>query len=264
MSICINPSSSHQRDHQVALADGLKTHGITAVFSHGNPDTKHVACWGWRMGKMLRDRGHEVLVMERGYLGDRFNWSSLAWNGLNNYGDFGEIPDDGGGRFRKYYTLDPWREPGGDYVLLMGQVPNDASLRGRNLMPWYESVGVIAADAYKLPVRFRPHPNLAQKGIKQNPRHCEKSFDDLDTAIANARVVITYNSNSAVDAVVRGVPAVTMDEGAMAWPVSGHVIGLELRPNREKWAREMAWKQWRLEEIADGSALNIVLKGRMI
>lgn len=262
-TIALNPVSTHQNEHQNALAEGLKVHGVEPIISRTRIDTKFVACWGWRQGKMYREQGHEVLVLERGYLGNRFEWSSLGWNGLNGYADFVNPPDDQGERFNRHYEMNPWRERGGDYVLLMGQVPGDASLRGRNLMPWYESIGVLAADAYGLPVRFRPHPNTEKKGIRQSPRHCIKSFGDLDEAIENAHVVITYNSNSAVDAVVRGVPAIAMDQGSMAWDVVGHNVGEILRPDRSAWAAKLAWTQWTVDEIRSGAALTRLLEGRL-
>lgn len=259
-TITLNPTSPHQNTHQLAMEAGLKAIGIEPVISRTRVDTRYVACWGWRQGEMLRAQGHDVLVLERGYLGDRFNWTSLAWNGLNGYGDFASPPDDGGERFNQHYELKPWRETDGEYVLVMGQVPGDASLRGKNLMPWYESVGVLAAEAYGIPVKFRPHPNTEKKGIRQNPRHCQRSFEQLDEAIAGAHVVITYNSNSAVDAVVRGVPAIAMDKGSMAWDVVGHNIGDLVRPDRSSWAAKLAWTQWSLDEIRSGFALERLLK----
>lgn len=263
-TIALNPASPHQNEHQLALAEGLKAHGVGVVISRSRIDTKFVACWGWRHGQTLRAQGHEVLVLERGYLGDRFKWSSLAWNGLNGYGNFCNPPDDGGERFRQHYHMLPWRKTDGEYVLVMGQVPGDASLRGKNLMPWYESVGVLAADAHQLPVKFRPHPNTESKGIRQNPRHCIRSFEPLEDAISNAHVVITYNSNSAVDAIVRGVPAVAMDQGSMAWGVTGRNVGDVVRPDRESWAAQLAWCQWSMDEIQSGEALTRLLEGAKV
>lgn len=249
-------TAPHQLRHQEAVIAGLKTLGIEGKAAFGNnANTKYVACWGWRQGKALFDKGHEVLVMERAYLGDRFSWTSLAWNGLNGHGDFGVQPDDSGERFNANFSMQSWRETTGTSVLVMGQVPGDASLQGRNMMPWYESVSVLAADAYGLPVKFRQHPAAAKRGYKQNPRHCGKSFGELHEALSEAHVVITFNSNSAVDAVIAGVPAITMDKGGMAWDVAGHNIGDLVRPDRTEWANKLAWKQWRLSEIENGSAL---------
>lgn len=260
-TVIASQSAPHQLRHQEVMAAGLKKLGVPVKLAHSlKADTQFVACWGWRHGKQMRDQGHEVIVMERAYLGDRFLWTSLAWNGLNGHGDFGTQPNDGGARFSDNFGMKPWRTTPGKNVLIMGQVPGDASLQGRNMMPWYEAVATLAADAYQLPVMFRQHPGAIKRGIRQNPRHCAKSFGELDEALNEAHVVITFNSNSAVDAVIAGVPAITMDKGTMAWDVTAHTIGDRVMPDRTEWANKLAWKQWQLNEIMDGSALVSLLE----
>lgn len=256
-----SPRARHQLAHQQALAQGLRAHGVETSFSYAVASkTKYVACWGWRAGLALRNRGHEVLVIERGYLGNRFEWSSLAWNGLNGFGRFAESPKDGGERFKNNFApLLPWRD-GGEYVLIMGQVPGDASLRRRDLMPWYRLVAAEAAEKYGLPVHFRQHPESKRKGHSQIVSGAIKSVGNLDEALSGAALVITYNSNAAVDSVLAGVPAIAIDRGSMAWPVAGHSVGEKIIPDREIWAAEMAWKQWRLDEISSGAALTGLLK----
>ena len=62
-------------------------------------------------------------------------------------------------------------------------------------------------------VIFRPHPLDKNKhpvgGAEYSTRTLEEDLND-------AAVVITYNSNTAVDAVMNGVPAISMDKGG-AW-----------------------------------------------
>lgn len=254
-TVISSPRAAHQVSHQAALAEGLKSHGINPILTIGNyARTKHVACWGWRLGKALRAAGHEVLVMERGYLGDRFEWSSLAWNGLNGRGEFGKAPEDSS-RFADNFTMQPWKQ-GGDYILIMGQVPGDASLQGRDMMPWYEQAAREAADKYGLPVQFRAHPLAARKGHRQKLRNATQSTGELSDALAGAAVVVTFNSNSGVDSVLAGVPTVAVDQGSMAWDVTGRSIGDCVTPERDAWASRLAWCQWRLDEISSGAALN--------
>lgn len=260
-SVVASTRSAHQVTHQEVMAEGLRKLGVDVELGVcANPAIKYVACWGWRLGAALRQQGHEVLVMERGYLGDRFYWTSLAWNGLNGRATFPEYPDDGGERFTNHYRLSPWRECSGEYSVIMGQVPGDASLQGRNLTPWYEATAVLAADAYAKPVLFRNHPVAVQKGHKIQPRHTQPCIGELDAVLDKAEVVITYNSNSAVDAVVAGIPALAMDVGSMAWDVTGRNVGDLVRPEREPWAYNLAWKQWSLDEIRSGVALKRLLE----
>lgn len=259
ITIVASPRSPHQLEHQTALAKGLAAHGVKAVLNLGGAiNTPYVACWGWRHGEIYRKQGKDVIIMERGYLGDRFHWTSLAWNGLNGRATFPEYPADSS-RFEKHFSMQPWKQ-GGDYVLIAGQVPGDASLQGINLMPWYTDAARKAREAYGLPVLFRPHPQVAARGYKQKPGHTEPSTGTLAEALAGAAVVITWNSNTGVDSVLAGVPTVTGDEGSMAREVTGHEIGEMVRPDREAWAHRLAWRQWTMDEIVSGEALVGLLK----
>lgn len=262
VTVIASPRAPHQMAHQAAMAQGLGVIGIEPVMNMGGaPKTKHVAVWGWRQGKMLRQRGHEVCVMERGYLGDRFRWTSLGWNGLNGHATFPDAPDDCS-RFDAHFAMKPWKQ-GGDYVLILGQVPGDASLQGRDLTPHYSDWAMKAQTAYESPVRFRMHPRAMEKGYRQKVRGAELSTGTLEEDLAGALVAICWNSNSAVDAVLAGVPTVTLDKGSMAWDVTAHRIGELARPHRRTWASRLAWRQWSLDEIASGEALRSLFELEM-
>lgn len=76
----------------------------------------------------------------------------------------------------------------------------------------------------------------------------ERLIDDLHWAA----LAVSYNSTAGVEAVLAGVPTVTLDEGAMAWPVSGHTIFDRVKPDREAWCHQLAWTQFSLDEIRSG------------
>lgn len=258
VTIYASPNSPHQVQHQAALAAGLRELGHTPILTHRAPaQTQVVACWGWRAGALHREAGKDVLVMERGYLGDRFAWTSLAWNGLNGRATFPPAPADDGERFERHFgPLAPWRTNHRDgHILIVGQVPGDASLQGRDLEPWYADMADRALRLGFEPV-FRQHPVAIKQGIRQGPPGIRKHVGPLADALANAAQVVTYNSNTGVDAAVAGVPVYVDNEGSMAWPVGGQLVGdLEHAPDRTAWAHRLAWRQWTLAEIADGTAL---------
>lgn len=254
-------------DLQRATLDGLKRHGVEIEWLVDmrhcrNPQVPIAAdfllCWGWHRGARLRDLGYNVLVGELGYIGDRSHWTSLGWNGLNGRADFclggAPLPD----RFARHFEMRPWKE-GGDFILLTQQVPGDASLQGRHLKPWYREIAEEAERAYGLPVRFRPHPRaIARRLWQEGDRELAglTLVDDVTAPIqddlARAAMVVTWNSNSAVDAVLAGAPALTFDPGAMAYPVTGHAVGEIARPDRTEWANRLAWCQWSPDELAAG------------
>jgi len=63
---------------------------------------------------------------------------------------------------------------------------------------------------------------------------------------------VSWNSNTGVDAVMAGVPAVVMDPGGMAWPVASHDITETVRPNRDRWYDRLAMCQWSMDEMVSG------------
>lgn len=254
-------TASHQQAWATALRRGLERHGVAArVVPPGQAaEADFVACWGWRNGKPQHEAGRRVLVMERGYIGDRFKWTSLAWNGLNGRGKVPPV-DDCGARWRKHFAgqVGAWKETG-DCALVMGQVPGDMSLAGVDIQAWYGQA-LRAAERFGLPVLFRPHPVAAARGARLPPG-AKALGGELAAALARARYVLTFNSNSGVDAVLAGVPSIVCDEGSMAWPVAGHGLDAEPpEPDRTTWCASIAWRQWLLEEIASGEAWDY-LKG---
>lgn len=250
MHFDMSQRAPHQVAHRQAVVEGLRRHGVLDQY----PGV--VVCWGWRTGAEHRRRGRDVLVLERGYLGDRFHWTSIGWNGLNGRATFPAYPSDFGARFRRLAVpMQPWR-PDGEYVLLVGQVHGDAALQGRNLTPWYVQTAKAAAAEYGLPVRFRPHP-LEQRriGMVRSVPGTEQDVGPLDEALARAAVVVTWNSNTGVDALLAGKPVVALGDGAMALPLAARELGGQCNPDREAWAHALACKQWSLEEIRSGEAL---------
>src|SRR5690606_29117279 len=205
----------------VAFEKGLRRHGLAPeVLMPGRAAPCDLAVtWGVKRRLEMRS-GRRCLVLERGYLGDRVNvWTSAGYDGLNGFADFLNAGKDGE-RFEKHYGPDflkPWKAKG-NLVLIMGQVRGDASLRGENIEVWYRQVAERLLRAGHR-VGFRPHP-LYRSRI-QNPK-VEHLTGTLEEALRRAKWVVTYNSNSGVDAVVAGVPTVTYDRGSMAWPVTGH------------------------------------------
>jgi len=261
IAIVASPGARHQVSHASALKAGLKRHGIDAqiVNTHNAARSETVACWGWRTCAVHRASGRQVLVMERGYIGDRFAWTSLGWNGLNGRATFGRR-EDGGERFRAHHAglMKPWRA-GGSYVLIAGQVPGDAALAGRCLRGWYEQQAQRAA-AYGLPVKFRAHPLAYRRGGVSDVPGAESIGGELADNLQRAALVITYNSNTAVESILAGVPTVAVDAGSMAWDVALPDLPKSLavpEPDRLTWAHRLAWNQFTLAEIESGFAWEV-------
>jgi len=252
--------TQRQHPHQVfwldAMAQGIKRHGInverlTEMEIHLAGDV--AVCWGWRIGlELFRPNPvANVLVMERGYIGNRRSWSGCGWNGLNGRADFvnENSPPD---RFADNFAdlMQPWKD-GGDYILLMGQVPGDQSVAHLDIRGWYQAA-IEACSALDMPVMFRAHP---MAGSTPTPDGAIGLSGELSSALAGAAAVITCNSNSGVDAALAGVPVYALDEGSMAWDVARHDVTQDpIRPDRSQWASNLAYAQWNLYDVQTGVA----------
>lgn len=215
--------------------------------------------WSWKRPaiiKAMQDTGRDLLIMERGFIQPRNEWVSLAVNGFNNRGRFAPASDNGE-RWERLFAhhLRPWRD-GGDYALLIGQVPGDAALNGKDIVAWArEQTARLVARGHK--VVYRAHP--------EKPTPCPDgalpSTGSLAEDLAGAAMVVTFSSTTAVESVLAGIPTVVYDEGSAAYPMASHdVSGPLVRPDRTKWCHDMAWRQWSIEELKDGTAWTFVKK----
>lgn len=245
--------SGHQQSWGGAFAEGLTRHGWQVEVREDPAACDLLVLWGVRRIQQLkarRIRAGKICVLERGYLGDRFAWTSVSFGGgLNRRGMFrGPFAD--GSRFEKHFAqlLQPWRDRPDGYALIMQQVPGDCSIDGVDMPAFYEAARAELGKA--MPVKIRAHPNVTPK--RDGDAAMAAARSSLQEDLAGARCVVTWNSNSGVDAVMAGVRTVAMDPGSMAWEVTGHELALPPAPDRTQWAHALAWKQWREDEMRSG------------
>ena len=135
----------------------------------------------------------------------------------------------------------------------MGQVSGDQSVQAINISNWYKETIAKVRSLTNMPVFFRPHPVARQQETGLDCDRYERG--PLNEVFQDAYCVITYNSNSATDAVLNGIPAIGVDRGSLAWDMVQHEITLEqFMPDRTQWLYDLGYKQWTLKEIADGEA----------
>jgi hypothetical protein len=248
-----------------AAAAGFKRHGIDAKLLPATAPRRCdlAVCWSIRDTAAIAS-GKRALIMERGYVGDRFQWASMGYDGLNGRADFLNEHVDGE-RWAKNFAhlMQPWRGHDGKYVLILGQVRTDTSVRGINTFDWYRQTAKAIRDAGHDPW-YREHPKQARRNMDafRAVSDLPHRLSSLDEAMADARWTVTFNSNSAVESVLAGIPAVTCDEGAMAWPVTGHDPATPPpMPDRTRWAERLAWCQWNMAEIEAGEAWEHLKRG---
>lgn len=254
ITILAKSNMAHQVEHANAMAMGLNKHNqMVCIQEPGGHLSGMVICWGWAVGEFYRDLGCEVLVMERGYIGDRQKYTSLGWNGLNGRARFPSYFD--GTRFIDFENLYKPFKTAGSYAIIMGQVSGDMSLKGVNIWDWYKNTA-SQLMALGMPVMFRPHPVSVQYGESTKIDGATTMFCALQDALAQAAVVVTYNSNSGVDSMLAGKPTIAIDKGSMAFPICEHdLIIQKAEPTfRREWLERISWCQWTLQEISNGTA----------
>lgn len=250
--IIANERAEHQKSFGGAFAAGLERHGWSVSVRNDPGKCDLLVMWGARRADRVRAQlgaGGQICVLERGYIGDRFAWTSVSFGGgLNGRGIF-RGPFHDGSRWERHFAhlMRPWRMSADGYALIMEQVPGDTAVVNVDLPTFYSDAR--CAFQSTMPVKMRPHPNI-------NPRHGEAAIAgaraSLKQDLAGAAIAVTWNSNSAVDAVLAGVPTIAMDKGSMAWDVTGHGLKRPPLPDRTAWAHALAWKQWTREELASG------------
>lgn len=182
-----------------------------------------------------------VIVIDSGYV-KRDKYFMVGLNGLNGRANFKNdySPRD---RWEKLgVTLAPWKD--GAHILVCGQIPWDASVQDHNHEYWCSETVAWLKAATKRPVRFRPHPKISHQKLPP-----------LEDELKSAHAVVTFSSNSGVDAALAGVPVFAADVGSMAWPVANKSIRLidePVRPPREQWAANLAYTQWTTDEMKEG------------
>lgn len=228
---------------------GLKRHGWEVQILDRNawpqiPKCDLLVLWGIRNQdaiKIQKGRGDEVCILERGYIGDRFAWTSVSFGGgLNGRGHFrGPLADPS--RWQKHFShlLQEWNNKPDGYALIMGQVQGDTAVRNVDLNSFYAKASNAFASQ-GIQTRLRQHP------------HGRSNATPIGADLDGARCAVTWNSNSGVVSILMGVPAIAMDAGSMAWDVAGHELKQPPMPDRTAWAHAMAWKQWSLDEMKSG------------
>jgi len=254
MQVTIYSNGAHQTEPARVMAAGFAAHGINATISSPR---QVVPCdlavvWGMRqdpvIGAQRRIGGH-FLVMERAYIGDRFHWISLGFDGLNGRARFPKI-DDNLQRWNKHFAplLKPWARTIGLTAVIMGQVRGDVSCRHIDFPKWVgEKNAALKAKGYNPYLRLHPgDQKLHVPGVAE-------INGSLEETLGKAELVVTYNSNSGVDAVMAGVPVYAEDPGSMVYTLSSK----DYKPNmgdRTNWQKYMAYTQWLPEEIERGEA----------
>src|SRR5262249_929979 len=148
------------------------------------------------------------------------------WNGLNGRARW-PSPLDGGARWREHFAhqMRPWQLPKRDgYALILGQMPTDTACSHVPYQLWLNDVArSLMLKGREVCCRAHPQTMHVVCPVRNTPES-----NSLEQDLDGAAFAVTFNSNSGVNAVMRGVRTITMDEGSMAWDITSHELDEEL------------------------------------
>ena len=211
----------------------------------------------------------------------RFSWFSYfrdeGW--YNNH----KCPPDRWNEVKAMQRIEikPWRKTG-KYVLLILQRPGDSSLK--NLLKKYGNYEIflqsVLRDIRKYtskPIKIRLHPlrqdvqldilnkvNLDGVTISENNKDSKllEGGNGLQRDFDDAFAVVGFNSNALTESVCEGIPTFSLCPSSMAWECSNKDLKNIDTPNtfdRDQWLYNLAYCQWREDEIAQGLPIQHLL-----
>ena len=173
-----------------------------------------------------------------------------------------------------------WRNKTSGHVVVVLQLPGDASLRGTDINEWaYRTVKEIRSRSNR-DIVIRTHPlvsdrafelhaqlgfRLMQEGVK-DVRFSDGAETPWSEDIQNAYCTVTFTSGMAVDSVLAGIPTIACDAGNFAWGISSnHVdqitdVRKADRKDIQHWLNQMAACQWTAAEMRSGQVWEYLMR----
>lgn len=207
----------------------------------------------WSKAPILeRHQGRSLIMVESAFVRRGEYWA-VGWGGTAGHADFNTdrpLPMDRVAQIG--VPGKPWSHRNGP-VVVCGQLPRDVQVQDVDHPAWCrQTVETLHKAGHT--VWFRPHPKIDSPYDYGVPTEFHNS-DSLADVLRVARAVVTWNSTTAVESVIWGVPTVALDRGSMAWPVTGHALhDLDCRPvmARKVWLAGLGYSQWTLDEMREG------------
>lgn len=222
------------------------------------------------------------LVCEEGTFRQFSNYKRFGWyNYKNVLGTFlnEKVDDTRWNAFKKKNNLEiqEWKSQG-DYILIMAQIEYDSALiemydQGyKSFLEYSVSIIKEIRKYTDRPILFRPHPkdivkdfgllkNLPNVEISQNfsvtDNFTKNGGEGLQKDFDRAYCVVTFNSNSSVEAVCNGIPVFSLDKTSPTYEISysslTDIENIKYDIDITEWCNKIAYTVWNEEELADGT-----------
>jgi hypothetical protein len=165
-------------------------------------------------------------------------------------------------RWLGHPKVKPWRTDG-RHILVIGQAPGDAALRGVDMNAWLLATALELREKTDRPITLRPHPRAGEFGdavilalLKERWIKLEDAGTPIAECLEGAWSAVTYSSGAAIEALMAGIPAISLSPASFAWTVTDHAIADAVTPtlhDRAPWLEKIAAAQWCEDEIVSGA-----------
>ena len=206
--------------------------------------------------------GRDFYFIDTGYFGNqRYHlnpmgskfWHRIVKNDLQHGREIIERPDD---RWRRLaMNIEPWKKPGSKILIAK---PDEKPMKfyDMDLENWLEETIATIKQYTDRPIVVRERVKSRNDRIITNTLK-EALQDDV-------HCLVTFNSNSATESILCGVPAFTLAPQQAAMPVPEQdlsKIDTPYYPDMDKiraWVNHLAYCQFHINELKDGTAWRIL------
>lgn len=214
-----------------------------AVFYGATPHTDKVI-------NAAMKTGHPFIYLDNSYFGfEKRDYFRATWNKVQHDG----IGESNGKRLHSLEPkFHPWRKTGRHIVITLQSALYFEILCNQSRQAWLDGVLATLRKFTDRPIMIRDKP-MTWKDRKQS------DFLPFGEVLKDAWAVVTYNSATATEAMMAGVPAFVLDPTAPQQSMTSRDLETIEHPfypdNREEWAAVLADNQWTIAEIANGTCI---------
>ena len=202
------------------------------------------------MKRCWEDR-RDFYYVDTGYFGNKQckHWHRIVKNNLQ----LTHIQPRPSDRWEKHnIKFQPWRQ--GKEIIVAAPDEKPCKFYDIDLNQWIDQTVATIKQHTDRPVIVR----------QRAPKRIDRiTTDTLAQALTNAHALVTFNSNAATESILLGVPVFTLAPNAAA-PVGLQDLSMIEKPyypDQDKlhaWASSLAYSQVHIDEMRNGSALNII------
>lgn len=243
VAVLIRPGHRRSRLIGEAMVQGIHAAGDTVRVNAPKADV--VVSYGWKRQAEYR-RYPAFVYADLGYW-ERENYHRFSVNDWSPHRYVRRsLPAE---RFERLgLRVKPWRQAGRE-IVVAGHSFKSAQDHGMQYQAWERAV-IAQLQGLGLEVVYRPKPNdpFAQDiaGVRTDRR-------PISEALEAAHAWVTHHSNSAVDALLAGVPVHCETGAAAAFSVPlEDIADPPLLEGREQFLADVAWLQWTFDEMRSG------------